>query len=222
MAKNRGTTRREFAKQVGLGASLSLFGSTVSAKTVTPSQVEGPFHPMDDQADLDADLTRVEGRRKAAIGDAVIVRGRVLDADGAPIRDATLDIWQANYFGRYTHPDDKNDAPLDPDFQGWAVIQSHDAGDYRIKTIVPGPYPLKYIGFDGWRCRHIHFKLSHPDYRELTTQMYFEGDPWIAQDEEIKRAPETQRDLLIAKRGVDESTGLTVYTFDIVLDRRDA
>ena len=52
--------------------------------------------------------------------------------------------------------------------------------------------------------------------------MYFEGDPWIAQDEEIKKAPAAERDLLIAKRGRDESTGLTVYTFDIVLDKRDA
>jgi protocatechuate 3,4-dioxygenase beta subunit len=223
MTDRKGTTRREFAKRVGLGAGLSLLAARgVSANVVTPSQVEGPFHPIDGQDDLDADLTRVDGRPEPAIGKPVLVRGHVVDTDGKPVEGATLDIWQANYFGRYSHPKDKNDAPLDPNFQGWAMIHSREAGRYGLKTIIPGPYPLKYIGFEGWRCRHIHFKVSHPDFEDLTTQMYFEGDPWIAQDEEIRKAPVDQRDALIARASTDEATGMTVYVFEIVLDRSSA
>jgi protocatechuate 3,4-dioxygenase beta subunit len=78
---------------------------------------------------------------------------------------------------------------------------------------------LSFIGGEGWRCRHIHFKVDHPAAKALTTQMYFEGDPLIEQDLEIRKAPAAQHPLLISSASPDRETGLPRYHFDIVLDR---
>jgi protocatechuate 3,4-dioxygenase beta subunit len=92
----------------------------------------------------------------------------------------------------------------------------HDKGR-DFKTIKPGAYPLSFLGGDGWRCRHIHFKVAQDGHPELITQMYFEGDPLIEQDLEIAKAPEELRHLLIAKPVTDEASGLPLYRFNIVL-----
>ena len=181
----------------------------------TPSQVEGPFHPIDEQGDTDADLCLIDGHADPAVGEQILVRGRVTDSDGRPVEDALVDVWQANHYGRYSHPGDRNTAPLDPNFQGWALIRSD--GRYGFKTIKPGPYPLSFLGADGWRCRHIHFKVSKPGGDTLVTQMYFHGDPLIDQDLEIAKAPADQRHQLIAQMTRDDTTGLPLYRFDIVL-----
>ena len=149
----------------------------------------------------------------------ILVRGQVLDTEGRPVNGALVDVWQANHDGRYNHPDDKNTAPLDPNFQGWGLIKTDDEGRYSFKTIKPGAYPLSFLGEEGWRCRHIHFNVSQPEHKALTTQMYFHGDPLIEQDLEINGLPEEQRHYLIAKSVTDESSGLPLYTFDIVVGK---
>lgn len=203
------------------GAAL-LGGGIARAAVPTPKQVEGPFHPIGEQADTDLDLTLIEGHTKPATGDVILVRGRVLGADGHPLKDALVDVWQANHHGRYSHPDDPNTAPLDSDFQGWGLLTTDTEGSYGFRTIKPGPYPLSFLGEDGWRCRHIHFKVSRPGHRPITTQMYFDGDPLIEQDLEIAKAPEELRHLLIAKAEPDEATGLPLYRFDVVLAAAEA
>jgi len=206
-----------------MAAGMTIAASSMAKAAIpTPEQVEGPFHPIIEQDDKDFDLTMVEGSSEAAIGDPVLIRGRVLDIDGNPLSDALVDIWQANYFGRYSHPEDTNTAPLDPNFQGWAVIRTDAEGRYGVRTIVPGPYPLIYLGEDGWRCKHIHFKVNRPGFEELITQMYFHEDPWIAQDPEVNNLPEDQRHLLIVKAQQDEKSGLPLYRFDITLATADA
>lgn len=216
MSNDSKLSRRDVAKFLGAAAGLSMVESS-AADTPTPEQVEGPFHPVVDIQDKDFDMTVVEGRDGEAAGDRILVRGQVVDTDGNPLKDASLDIWQANHFGRYTHPDDQNTAPLDPNFEGWSVLKTGGDGTYGLKTILPGAYPLWFFDSDGWRCRHIHFKVSCPGFEDLTTQMYFEGDPWIEHDEEIVKAPEEERHLLIAKSAVDEGSGLPLYRFDITL-----
>lgn len=211
-------TRRGMTQGIGAMAALALTGRSVWAGSATPAQVEGPFHPVVDQLDKDLDLVRVQGRDQPAEGAVILVRGRVLDSSGMPLPGAMLDVWQANHHGRYSHPADKNTAPLDPNFQGWGVIQADADGAYALKTILPGPYPLSFLGEDGWRCRHIHFKVSHPEGRALTTQMYFEGDPLLTQDLEIAKVPADQQHRLICRSVPDQASGLPSYTFDIVLD----
>ncbi len=219
----RTLTRRALTRSLGTAAALAAVPglARAAALTATPRQVEGPFYPVDERADTDLDLTRIAGRADAAAGEVVLVRGRVLDTSGAPVPGAVVDVWQANHHGRYDHPRDPNPAPLDPNFQGRGIVRADASGTYALRTIKPGPYRLDYLGGSGWRCRHIHFKVSGAAHahQPLITQMYFRGDPLITDDAEIAKAPADRRDSLIADMTVDPRTGLPLYTFDIVLAR---
>ncbi len=222
--KNKGATsarpltRRQLSG-LGLAAGATIIapGLVRAATAPTPRQVEGPFHPIEEQADTDTDLSMIEGHSEPAQGEVILVRGRVTDVNGQPLEGALVDVWQANHFGRYSHPEDPNSAPLDPNFQGWGLMTTDADGRYGFKTIKPGPYPLSFLGADGWRCRHIHFQVSRPGSKKLTTQMYFEGDPLIEQDLEIAKAPAALRHTLIAKPSTDAASGLPLHQFDIVL-----
>ncbi len=176
----------------------------------TPAQTEGPFYPIVDQDDKDADLTRVQGRENVADGEVISVQGRVVDEAGRPIANAVVDVWQANAAGRYAHEADTTTAPLDPNFQGWAIIKTDAEGNYRFKTIKPGAYPASA----GWmRPPHIHFKVSRRGYHEITTQMYFESEPLNDVDKLLGKIPKDQQGLLIASR---ESVSAP-FLFDLVL-----
>jgi len=190
----------------------------MASSLLTPSQVEGPFHPIEPQEDTDMDLTILPGHSSPATGEVILVRGRVFDNRGTPLANALVDVWQANHHGRYSHAEDPNTAPLDPNFQGWGLLNTGASGEYAFKTIKPGPYPLSFLGENGWRCRHIHFKVSSPGVRDLMTQMYFRGDPLIEQDLEIAKVPEANRDLLICDAVTDEASGLPLYRFDLTLE----
>ena len=212
-------SRRDFARGLGLFAGSGIAGAaSADALRVTPSQVEGPFHPIDPQDDTDLDLVWIEGHDKPAQGEQIKVHGRVLDTSGKPIEGALVDVWQANHFGRYSHPDDPNTASLDEHFQGWGLLNTDASGKYSYRTIKPGAYPLSFLGGDGWRCRHVHYKVSAEGYKPVTTQMYFEGDPLIEQDLEIRKVAEAHRHLLIATSSRDES-GIDDFEFDVVLER---
>lgn len=212
------TTRRTFTRKMGIAAGAGLLapGLAVAAPT-TPAQVEGPFHPVEAQKDTDLNLTQIKGHSEPARGEVILVRGRVLNSQGQPLTNALVDIWQANDAGRYSHAEDPNTAPLDPNFQGWGLVNTDEQGRYAFKTIKPGAYPLSFLGEDGWRCRHIHFKVTQPGYEELITQMYFQGDPLIAQDLEVAKAPAELRHLLIVEQQTDDKSGLPLFDFDVTL-----
>lgn len=178
--------------------------------TPTPAQVEGPFYPIVDQADKDADLTRLGPDDSIAEGEIILVEGRVLDEAGAPLADAVVDIWQANAAGRYAHEKDPNTAPLDPKFQGWAILTTDANGRYGFKTVKPGPYPAQS---DWWRPPHIHFKVGRRGYRELTTQMYFEGEQLNAVDRLLQELGPEEQGSVVARRA--DETG--AFIFDVVL-----
>ncbi len=223
MKKHKNISRRDVTKQIGIAAGISLLGPGITgAAALTPAQTEGPFYPIDEQADKDMDLTLIEGHSDTAEGETILVRGRVSDADGRPLDDALVDVWQANHFGRYSHPEDNSTAPLDPNFQGWGLTKTNAEGRYGLKTIKPGAYRLSAVDGSGQRCRHIHFKVSRPEFKNLTTQMYFHGDPLIDQDLVMAGTPTELRHLLIANSVTDELTRLPLYRFDLVLVAADA
>ena len=121
--------------------------------------------------------------------------GRVLNLKGDPIGGAKLEIWQANAHGRYTHPADANPAPLDPNFEGFAVLTTNSEGHYSFKTIKPGAYPT---GPSSMRPPHIHLRLlAHMD--ELVTRMYFEGEPLNEQDPFLQSVRPDRGNLLTSK-----------------------
>lgn len=165
-----------------------------SEKAPTPAQTAGPFHPIRDQADKDLDLTRVKGRKGRAKGEVIRVKGKVCDQHGQPVPKAQVEIWQANTNGRYAHERDQNPAALDPDFQGWGIVETDDQGQYRFLTIKPGAYPAA----EGWmRPPHIHFKVTLRGYHELTTQLYFAGEKLNAKDAILLDTPKQARPSLI-------------------------
>src|SRR5260221_3871732 len=97
----------------------------------TPDQILGPFYPLSELPPI-ADLTRVPGRPGRAAGQVLNVIGRVLNVAGAPVRNAKVEVWQANSHARYTHPIDPDPAPLDPSFDGAAVLTTDPEGRYRF------------------------------------------------------------------------------------------
>lgn len=206
--------RRSFLKRIlagGVALSAAASRATSGPLKPTPPEIEGPFYPVTPQKDKDFDLTRVEGVDGTAKGTPIIIEGRVVDETGEPIEDATVDLWQANTFGRYRHPHDPNDAPLDPAFQGWAIVPSGKDGSFRFKTVFPGTYPAA----EGWtRPPHIHYKVSKRGYVELVTQMYFPGHELNEKDLLIRRKTRKEQALMVANQvGEDPET----YRFRIVL-----
>jgi len=145
----------------------------------TLSEITGPRFESR-QLKLGADLT-AQGQA-APIGQKIVVSGRVLDEDGKPLRSTLLEIWQANAAGRYRHPVDQHDAPLDPNFIGKGQLITDDEGRYQFTTIKPGAYPWRNHP-NAWRPAHIHFSLFGPAFAtRLVTQMYFPGDPLMPFD----------------------------------------
>ena len=96
-------------------------------------------------------------------------------------------------------------------------MQTDALGFYRYKTIRPGAYSLEWLGEEGWRARHIHYKVSHDDHAPITTQLYFPGDPLIEQDQEIVKAPEEDQWMMISVEEPPHVSGTPIYRFDVVL-----
>lgn len=149
-------------------------------------------------------------------GEHIVIEGRVLDGTGTPVRDALLEIWQANAAGRYNHPADRQNKPLDDGFRGWGRTGAEfDTGLYRFETVKPGKVP----GRDGrMMAPHINFWVVARGINiGLSTRMYFADEAEANTADPILNAveQEVRRDTLVAQRS---SRGdKTVYTFDIVL-----
>lgn len=186
--------RREvLAMLSALAASILMAPTSALAQTGlrrTPGQILGPFYPLTPLPPT-SDLTKLPGRSARAQGQVLNVVGKVMNLSGEPVRNATVEIWQANAFGRYTHPSDSNPAALDPNFEGAAVLKTDADGRYQFKTIKPAAYPA---GPNLIRPAHIHFQVTGREDR-LVTQMYFAGDPHNATDPFLNSAG--LKDLLI-------------------------
>ena len=184
----------------------------------TVSEITGPdFRPGPPLTDL------TRAGKGEALGQRIIVAGRLLDGSGRPIPRSLVEVWQCNAAGRYLHEEDQHDAPLDPNFTGVGRAWTDDRGEYRFLTIKPGAYPWRNTD-NAWRPAHIHFSLfGNALATRLITQMYFPGDPLLASDAIFNSVPdEAARRRLIC----DYDPGLSAaeyalgYRFDIVLRGR--
>ena len=180
--------------------------------------VPGPLVPRGFVRNGDNDLT-VHGK-SAPLGEKMILEGRVMDEAGRPVRNSLVEIWQANASGRYHHPGDNHDAPLDPNFHGLGRTFTDADGSYRFVTIKPGAYPWRNHPY-AWRPQHIHFSLlGNAPVQRLITQMYFPGDPLLAIDPIYQSIPDAKaRERLVCaldlEKGIEEIA--LGYRFDIVL-----
>jgi protocatechuate 3,4-dioxygenase beta subunit len=179
--------------------------------TPTPRNAEGPFYPLRKPADQDADLTAVAGRSGRAEGTVLYLSGRVLDTRGKPLAGSVIELWQANAYGRYDHPQDASPVPLDPNFQGYGLLRADAEGRYRIKTIKPAPY--------AGRTRHIHFIVAGGGTR-LTTQMFFPDEKGNEADGLWKYLDRNERRASSARytdRSGGMEAGAITATWDVVL-----
>jgi protocatechuate 3,4-dioxygenase, beta subunit len=168
--------------------------------------------------ELDNDLTRQhEGEPQ---GERILVTGRVLEEDGRPVRNALIEVWQANAGGRYRHEGDQHPAPLDPNFSGAGRTLTDGEGRYRFVTVKPGAYPWRNHA-NAWRPAHIHFSLFGRAFSQrLVTQMYFPGDPLFAFDPIFQSVrDEEARARLVAQFDFEltQPEWALGYRFDIVL-----
>jgi protocatechuate 3,4-dioxygenase beta subunit len=187
---------------------------------LTLSELTGPGPTISMVTPEDADLTRNAGTGEEAIGQRIIVTGRVLDAQGMPVPHTLIEIWQANAAGRYIHQNDQWPGPLDPNFLGIGRCRSDADGMYRFLTIRPGAYPWKNHP-NAWRPAHIHFSLLGPTWAaRLVTQMYFADDPLLALDPIFNAIPtDAARQRLIAAyaHDVTQPEWALGWRWDIVL-----
>jgi protocatechuate 3,4-dioxygenase beta subunit len=155
-----------------------------------------------------------------AMGERIVVAGRVTDDGARPVAGAVIELWQANAAGRYHHASDTHDAPLDPNFRGVGRVITDDDGNYRFVTIKPGAYPWGNHD-NAWRPAHIHFSLFGATWgSRLVTQMYFPGDPLLAIDPIFQAVPdEAARERLVSRfdLALTRPAWALGYRFDIVL-----
>jgi protocatechuate 3,4-dioxygenase beta subunit len=164
-----------------------------------------------------ADLTRRHAG--TPLGQRIIVQGHVLDEDHRPVPRTVIEIWQANAAGRYIHPLDNWDAPLDPNFTGAGRVITDDEGRYRFVTVRPGAYPWGNHR-NAWRPAHIHLSLLGPAFAtRLVTQMYFPDDPLIEIDPIANAVPMPYRQRMVGRFDIalSEPNWALGYRFDIVL-----
>ena len=178
--------RREFLILGGSGLALAPLAGIAGPLLPTVDQTTGPFYPDELPLDSDNDLLWIDGHDQPASGTPTNVVGRVKNVRGKPIAGARVEIWQCDANGRYHHPGDRNDAPLDEHFQAFGSTTTDSEGRYRFRTIKPVPYP--------GRVPHIHFRVVTPDGEELATQLYVAGDPGLETDGVFRRIEgETRR-----------------------------
>jgi protocatechuate 3,4-dioxygenase, alpha subunit len=145
-------------------------------------------------------------------GEHIGIEGRVYDGDGAPVSDAMVEVWQADAHGRYHHPADTRELPLDPSFIGFGRAGTDSSGAYRFETIKPGPVPWDS---KTWQAPHINVQIFARGLLDhLTTRLYFEDEPANDTDPLLRTIPQHRRATLLATRVGDQPL---TYQFDIVL-----
>jgi catechol 1,2-dioxygenase len=152
----------------------------------TETSVEGPFYlPNSPTIASPAVLPH----RTNEPGEVLILSGMVHGLDGNPLGGAVIDIWQADAEGNYSY----FNIPVEgASFNLRGRVIADKDGAYEIQTWMPSAYQipkdgptgaiLKATGRHPWRPAHIHFRIEHPGYETLTTQLFVAGDPWIDSD----------------------------------------
>jgi catechol 1,2-dioxygenase len=151
----------------------------------TPRTIEGPLYVAG--APISEGETRMDDGSEDGVATVMFLDGQVLDVDGAPIAGATVDVWHANTQGNYSWFDQSQS-----EYNLRRRIITDAQGRYRARSIVPSGYGcspdgptqevLDLLGRHGQRPAHIHFFISAPGHRHLTTQINLSGDQYLWDD----------------------------------------
>ncbi len=133
-------------------------------------------------------------------GEHIEIAGLVFDGDGKPVPDAVLELWQANSQGKYAHPEDLQDKPLDKHFAGFGRVATDETGRFRFTTIKPGrvPAPDESVPL---QAPHINVSIcTRGLLRRLVTRIYFPDDPANSTDFALNLVDPARRGTLIASK----------------------
>ncbi len=178
--QNSGDKRQEFillSDTLGISMLLESINNRTEGDA-TEATVLGPFHA--------AAPDMAMGDTLPGAGEPTLVSGRIMDISDNPVSGARIDVWQTAGDGFYdvqrTGSDELNRG----------VFTTGDDGRYWFKTVKPVSYEvptdgpvgdmLRQMNRDAWRPAHIHFMLTAPGYRKLTTHIFVESDPYLEDD----------------------------------------
>lgn len=195
-------------------------GAFAEQLAATPAMTEGPFYPDKLPLDKDNDLIIVGDHTTPAVGEITHLTGRILDADGAPIKGAEIEIWQCDANQVYLNSRDSvpKAKQQDKNFQGYGRFAASSKGEYRFRTIKPVPYPGRPAG-------HIHFKVSKNGRELLTSQIFVAGFPGNQNDGIYRSVSDPlDRELIQTefKPIAESKIGELAARFDIVIGRTPA
>lgn len=206
-------SRRRFLRgATATCAALYAPGVFAELLTRTPAQTEGPFYPDRMPLDTDNDLLILNDSITPAVGEVTHLTGQILDANGSPIRNALVEIWQTDNNGLYRHTRDRDQDERDPNFQSYGRFSTDREGRYYFRTIKPTPYP--------GRTPHIHYKVSKGEDHLLTTQCYVRGHELNARDGVLRsiRDAKQRESVLVDFAPIEDSvTGELAANFDVVV-----
>ncbi|MFJ9365957.1 catechol 1,2-dioxygenase [Nocardia sp. NPDC101769] len=180
----------------------------------TKGSIEGPYY-VPGAARLPAVCTLP--MRADEAGERLVFAGQVRDLDGAPLPDATVEIWHADTLGYYSHF-----ATNTPDGILRGTVEVDAEGRFAISTIKPAPYMIPHDGPTGWfiekagwhpwRPAHLHLMVKAAGKRTITTQLYFGGGEWVDNDVASAVKPE------LTLHPVTDADGVARVDYDFVLD----
>ena len=156
-------------------------------------------------------LLRDELAPAGVAGERVTIAGRILDSDGG-VPDGLLETWQANAHGKYAHPEDGQELPVEPGFSGFGRVATDADGRFRLSTIKPGPVPGPSGGL---QAPHIAVSVfARGLMRRLVTRIYFPDEPGNAADPVLGLVEPARRASLIARRAAEPG----LLSWDVILN----
>jgi protocatechuate 3,4-dioxygenase beta subunit len=165
-------SRRGFVRGgLALGAAAVLAPGVFADELLrTPRMTAGPFYPDKLPLDTDNDLIIIKDSITPAVGEITHLTGKIVDAGGSPVKDATIEIWQCDANAVYLHTADstRKSDQQDKHFQGFGRFTTGSTGEYRFRTIKPVSYP-------GRPAPHIHYRVKRGDRELLTSQIFIAG-----------------------------------------------
>ncbi len=211
------STRRQLLQSMTMGAAaLTIPGAFAETLRQTAITGDGPFYPDRLPLDTDNDLLIINDAITPAVGQVTHLTGRLFAESGEPVRNAFIEIWQADTNGSYIHTGGRNDGKIDANFQGYGRFLTDAEGRYYFRTIKPVPYTL----LGQFRAPHIHFAVSKRGQRVMATQALVKGHEANAGDLITERIhdPAVLETLMVEYRPLPGSAlGELTANFDIRL-----
>lgn len=196
----------------------------------TPRTIEGPLYVAGSPESVGYAELETEVEENA---ERLYMSGYVRDEQGNPVPGAKVEVWHCNLNGLYSYFDSTQ-----PAYNLRRAIITDANGKYEFKSFLPVGYScppngstdtlMSLLGRHGSRPAHIHFFVTAPDFRKLTTQINIEGDPLTYDDFAFATRPELVPPVVrysaeeAAKEGKDEAFAKIDFDFNMVKEKEQA